>query len=445
MLRSPVNRWSTALAVTAALAACSAAQAFTPPPFPRIGGIQVGTPYNYNDSSYQAELAKQAVTVLGYYPGLQPGGESMDTIVKAIKAINPNTLIFIYIEEDEEYLNSAITGTANQPLRNQIIANNWWLYPDASDSDPVPSWYGDGGYTINNSVNTPKDPSSGMDAVDWITHWYVNNYFPSSSLDGFFMDNVFTQPRVSGDWYRNGNDLSPTDPQAQAALQGGYERYFSLVRQLMPGKYQIGNIATWFENGALPAGYQNMVDGGEMEGLIGKSWSIEAWGGWQAMENQYYSTMAAINAPKLAIFNQWGSPTDYQSMRYGLASCLMNDGYYSFTSTSAGYSGVVWFDEYNANLGQAISSPPSAAWQNGVWRRDFTNGIALVNPKGNGTQTVQLGGTFVKINGTQDPSVNNGQAVTSVTLQDRDGIILLRQAPMEQPNAPTGVTISNGG
>ena len=123
----------------------------------------------------------------------------------------------------------------------------------------------------------------------------------------------------------------------------------------------------------------------------------------------------------------------------------MNNGYYSFTNPSNGYTGVVWFDEYNANLGQPVStSLPTAAWQNGVWRRDFTNGIALVNPKGNGAQTVQLGGTFVKINGTQDPSVNSGQTVTSVTLQDRDGIILLRQTPLQQPKAPTGVSASGG-
>jgi Hypothetical glycosyl hydrolase family 15 len=162
------------------------------------------------------------------------------------------------------------------------------------------------------------------------------------------------------------------------------------------------------------------------------------------MMSQYTAAMQALNSPKLAIFNQWGDPTDYQSMRYGLASCLMNDGYYSFTSSSTGYSGVVWFDEYNANLGQAVSPPPTGAWQNGVWRRDFVNGIALVNPRGNGPQTVQLGGTFVKIKGSQDPAVNNGATVTSVTLQDRDGIILLRQTPAEQPKAPTGVSIGTG-
>src|SRR5581483_830133 len=300
-----------------------------------------------------------------------------------------------------------------------------------SYSSAVSSFYGDGGQTINNSPYTPKD-SSGQDSIDWITHWFVSNYYtPNPHIDGFFMDNVFTEPRVAGDWYRNGVVLQPSDPKAGAALQAGYERWFSLVRQLMPGKYQIGNVATWASSGTtIPSGYHGMVDGGVMEAMIGKSYSIEGWGGWQAMMSQYRSIMAAMNAPKLGIFNQWGDPTDYQSFRYGLTSCLMNDGYYSFSSNSGGYNGVVWFDEYNAKLGQAQSPPPTSAWQKGVWRRDFTNGIALVNPKGNGPQTVQLGGTFVKLKGAQDGSVNSGQTVTSVSLQDRDGIILLRQTPL---------------
>jgi hypothetical protein len=51
----------------------------------------------------------------------------------------------------------------------------------------------------------------------------------------------------------------------------------------------------------------------------------------------------------------------------------------------------------------------------------------LVNPKGNGTRTVDLGGEFVRLTGTQVPAVNNGRVVTSVTLADRDGLFLLRR------------------
>src|SRR5581483_7973652 len=57
-----------------ALGVCGAAAAFTKPDFPRIAGVQVGSPFNFNDATYQANLAKQSVIILGNYPGLQPGG-----------------------------------------------------------------------------------------------------------------------------------------------------------------------------------------------------------------------------------------------------------------------------------------------------------------------------------------------------------------------------------
>jgi hypothetical protein len=78
-----------------------------------------------------------------------------------------------------------------------------------------------------------------------------------------------------------------------------------------------------------------------------------------------------------------------------------------------------------------------------VWRRDFDNGIALVNPKGNGTQTVTLETAFVKLKGTQDPATNNGQTVTTVTLKDRDGIILMRKNPAKRPAAPQKLSADN--
>jgi hypothetical protein len=86
---------------------------------------------------------------------------------------------------------------------------------------------------------------------------------------------------------------------------------------------------------------------------------------------------------------------------------------------------------------------PTAAWQKGVWRRDFDNGIALVNPKGNGAQTVTLEAPYIKIKGAQDPVTNNGQTVTTVTLKDRDGIILLRQNPVIRPATPAGFSVEH--
>jgi hypothetical protein len=60
-----------------------------------------------------------------------------------------------------------------------------------------------------------------------------------------------------------------------------------------------------------------------------------------------------------------------------------------------------------------------------VYRRDFEGGVVLVNASGQ-PQTIALGGEYVKIDGTQDRSVNDGSTVTSVTVGAYDGVILLK-------------------
>lgn len=395
--------------------------------FPRRGGIQIGGTPNFNSPAYQAALAGQDVMVLEWYPGLAPGGVPMDTCIKAIKAINPAAQVFLYTSSDGEKLTQTPKAFASFVAMLQL--RRWWL--NDANGAPVPSFF-TGEDTVNNTCLTAPD-EIGNTSMDWITRYLACNAAAVPSADGLYMDNVFAAPRVAGDWCADGVVLQPNDPKAITAIQGGYQRWFSLSRQLMPGKKFIGNIQSWTANGAtVPAAYVNMTDGGVLEKLIGVvKQSVEDWGGWAKMMAQYWKTMAVVNEPKLVIFGQYGDPTDYQSARYGLTSCLMHNAYHSFTDEAVGYSGVVHFDEYDANLGAPIWEPPTSAWSQGTWRRDFQNGTAIVNPKGNGPQTLQLETPYVKMQGAQCPEVNNGAMVTSVTLQDRDGIILLRP---EQPS-----------
>src|SRR5690242_19001177 len=133
------------------------------------------------------------------------------------------------------------------------------------------------------------------------------------------------------------------------------------------------------------------------------------------MVGRYRKVMAAVIAPKLLVFSEWGALTDYQTMRYGLASCMMDDGYFSFTDNAAGYGSTPLFDEYKVSLGYPTDPPPTAAWSNGVWRRNFQNGIVLVNPRGNNNNmavTVQIEPWYKHFRGTQDSTTNNGLAVT---------------------------------
>ena len=142
-----------------------------------------------------------------------------------------------------------------------------------------------------------------------------------------------------------------------------------------------------------------------------------------------------------AMQSQAGSAgqTNYGYMRHNFAATLMTDAYFGHgCGAPCNYNTNWWYDEYRVNtatgaptgdasrkgyLGQA--NGPAVKLSNGLWRRDFANGIALVNNTG-ASITYSLGGTFRKIAGTQAPAVNNGQSVLSVTLPAQDGLILLR-------------------
>jgi len=59
-----------------------------------------------------------------------------------------------------------------------------------------------------------------------------------------------------------------------------------------------------------------------------------------------------------------------------------------------------------------------------VWRRDFQNGIVIVNPSSI-TRTIYLDGTYKKILGDHDPIFNDGSRINGITLNPQSGIILL--------------------
>jgi hypothetical protein len=417
------------------------AMAFTQPPFPRIATVNYGSQQNYDSAAFQAQLAKFDIAILTIYPGWGNGrAMTMEQSVNGIKAINPQELVFLYISNNEITNNAS----AQAPLINKVNAMHWWLYRSGTSGTPVPSAWA-GATEVNTTLFAQHD-SNGDDWVSWYAKWVVQNYYgPNPSIDGFFTDNVFHKPRVSGDWNLDGVTDSNSNPTVGQWYRQGYNQHFSVLNQQMPGKYQIGNVADWGTPGANLSYLTGILHGGFIEGIIGYPYSSETWGSWNEMMREYRLIMASVLQPQLVIFGQAGVANDYRGFRYGFTSCLMDNGYYQFSQAGHEYTGTFWFDEYNTKLGNATTSPPTAAWQKGVYRRDFENGIALVNPRGNGAQTVQLETPYHKISGTQDPATNNGQTVQTVTLQDRDGIILLRTTPEHAttavPKPPAAVTV----
>jgi hypothetical protein len=126
-------------------------------------------------------------------------------------------------------------------------------------------------------------------------------------------------------------------------------------------------------------------------------------------------------------------PDVLRSMRWGLTLSLMSGVYYELIGEFYGNSINCrwWFDEYDGGEGirkRGYLGQPLGAYKRlstGVYRRDFQRGIAL-NNSSDAPAAVALGAPFRKLKGVQDPALNDGSTVRTVTIPPRDGIILLR-------------------
>jgi hypothetical protein len=495
---------TTASSNTAASSATQAAQpvAAGGDNYPRLGIISIGGPQHYA-SSFQAFAAKFHMVIIGgTWEGWEKGtGYGKETVIQGIKGQSGiNTRVFQYVELNSLYNSTNAADNGFPTLYNKVNAMKWWLYPSTTAGSPVADPQSSQRWLLDVSPNVPVDPATGLGPYEWAAK-YVNDLFhlgkyagtsAAPSLDGFFLDNVLIDPScgegntANGDWSRIGTSQSHSAATTYQNMMAGQKSFYSYLQGAWPGSEQLGNAGTTF--GSAVAGYYSGTDatlnsqvmsgtatlsgvmqGGDFEHAIGKTYSIEYYGGSLTMQQWYHTAMKNFTGSKMVLFSQgnvkangsdpltfnssaqpatW-SPA-YQGMRYGITGSLMDNGYYFADAgeyDEETTSNRLWFDEYdNAGegvgyLGQPVSaaagSPQTAAWSNGVWMRQFSKGVVLWNPKGNGAKTVNVAGlvspsghTGLKhLKGTQAPAVNNGAAATSVTLQDRDGIILLWTTP----------------
>jgi hypothetical protein len=301
-----------------------------------------------------------------------------------------------------------------------------------------------------------------------------------SSLDGISM--------APGS--RQGGGFPALDT-AQPLLARGIHNFFDQFQTMLanygsPGHtyYNFGNFGQYanrysFGTGVMTIGLENTMHGGLLEDVLGfgaASWEVNQTGntntgntnypsGWPNLLANYYQAMDFCLAPKLVGLGArlpavggasaaWVSGAgssiiavnadtalEYQLMRYGLCTALMDDGYFAVGTSGYDWSKPRWYDEYGDDsltqvnvkrgyLGTPLTTrPTSPAWNlgpMGVWARDFSGGKAIVNPRGNGQQSVSFGQQkYVKLSGTQQPSINNGATVSAVTIPDGDGLILL--------------------
>ena len=340
----------------------SAASAFTSPPFPRLGAVMIGN-QNYQDSVVQQELARGNIAVISAYPGWGAGtGTTLQQAIQKIKAINPNTLVFQYLN-DIEISTDRSGHAAFASLYAKLDSMHWYLYQNGGSGNIVNSWF-PGAVELNNTLFVPTD-ANGDVWVSWYAKWAVQQFVGKRLLWTVSISTARFGNRAS-----MATTTGTERPIAQLTqrLQRGGDRVCASISKpcinRCPANFKSVMSTGVREQAVFPELNQEL-NGGFMEGMIGFSWSFETWGGWSTMMQGYRKIMAALAAPKLGMFHQFGSASDFQSLRYGLTSCLMDDGYFVFSATES-YTDAPNFDEYSADLGDATSATADiamAAWR----------------------------------------------------------------------------------
>jgi hypothetical protein len=301
-----------------------------------------------------------------------------------------------------------------------VNGTNWWLRNAAGQRTQWTSTYNS--YLVNQSQWNTKN-SAGQTWPQYKAKYDSDNLYSGvKGWDYLFMDNVFGKPRVDADWMRNGTNQSQNDPTIQAASRQGYVNYFTAFRSLAPGVKIMGNNDSDLTSHEF---YQQM-EGSFIECNFGKSWSIETWGGWSQAMDWYRKHLANTRAPHDVIMQVCQPSVNYSDMRYGLASTMLEDGYFAYQVGGNNTVAPVWFDEYSAPIGSPSEAPPKAPTSSGIWVRHYSNGIVLVNPSTTTTLTIDIGTGYKHIKGTQDPNVNNGLSERSISMPPRSGLLMLK-------------------
>ena len=374
--------------------------------YPRLANLYLKTPITDDEAE---QLAQWDLVVLG----MQAQDTSPEKIRK-MRKLNPDIKILAYVASQEfpekNYVN---IESKNGPWHKlyEGITDDMWLYK--SNGNRFSSWPG------NYSMNVTNSSS-------WNTYLptFMHNQVMSTGLwDGIYYDNVWET--VS--WVGDGNMDTNQDGKKDSAQTLDDKWFKGMKKMLKKSRKLEGKNAIIMGNGGN--GYKKYLNGRLFESFP------DLWPGiWDENFEKYYNFEENGYMPTLNIINAGtknsGNYKDYKDVRFGIATTLLDNGFFSYDWGTQDHSQLWWYDEYEVALGKPVSSAynllnsdhPSKI-QAGLWRRDFEQGIVFVNST-NKKRSVTLETGYEKINGTQG-KVNDGVKIGKVTIPAKDGIILL--------------------
>lgn len=398
--------------------------------FPKIAVMHAA---NQFFDQYVDQLSKGDLALLNFDREWTRNGWTISSVLKAIKAKNTNILLAQYTLLNEviyPYYDMSVFADIYNKVsteRGPGGRGDWWIR-DASGNII-------GVYSNSRSINITEfvtPDSSGNRYPEWLAQRNYGAFFQSNpEFDIWFIDNVGQAPFINADWEGLGYPQSDTDPTVQTFYRKAFASYFDAIRKLAPSMMLMGNAGDPGPNGYLSTPeYRGKLEMAFFENVQSVTWATFVDG--------YQRLTANTTSPHLVVISMYGGLTDYQLERYGLAATLMGDGYFNFAYDTAhlppaNYTPVIWLDEFDLAgssttswLGGAVDPPQYAPWRNGVYRRRFEHGMALVNPRGNGRQVIKIEPGYRRMKGNQDPLVNDGNPAGEVSLEDGTGLVLIK-------------------
>ncbi len=382
------------------------------------------------DDSEAVDLAKWDLLILD-----MEVQENSPEAIRKIRRYNPDIKILAYITSQEIIDYSQQSFQINASLRAKLydqIADSWWLRD--YQGNKISFWQG----TKMLNMTVGAGVSNNNEKWNEFLPRFVDEEILSTGLwDGVFYDNTW------GDisWLNNANiDINnnkqrTSNAYMDSAWNQGTKEMLLISRNLNPEAIIMGNGRVFYE-------YQNYLNGMMLESFP-SSW--ENGGNWSG-SMQTYMRLKDYNkkpqTPVILSFNDQNNP--YQKMRYSLASTLMENGYFGYNE-SIYKQGELWFyDEYEFSLGQPQSQAnnllsSSSQIKPGLWRRDFDEGVAVLNSSQEKKSYFFDKEEFERLKGDQAPEINNGTIVNYVNLEPKDAVILKkRQTEIE------GAVFDNG-
>ncbi len=358
------------------------------PSFPRIANVY-GTAFTTNGASFHGddrtleETARYDLLVGVQRQASDTDGQSFRKRLEKLKKINPH-LIALQFACSAPYTHIAPTEEALAARRPGLILP--WLLQ--TDGKPIAGWPGT--YMLNMAAPGVVDglaqqtvPAVKQIGYDGVFIDCLGPHFDSWACE------IATGKPYTVDYNGDGKDdnrkeLAEVWTNAKTALA-------RRTREL------VGDQAVFMANQAGPDTY-DQLNGIYLEDYIDAI--LDRGMPWEAVLDDYLHWTQTPRRPNVTVLGcasgveppfqpfelSEQERTSYldrgkirlERMRFGLATTLTGDGYYSFDLHTRWRGQYWWYPEFDASLGYPTG--PCQSQTDGTWRRSFDGGLVVVNP-----------------------------------------------------------------